>query len=176
MEGNRHERVALLITAYIIGFITAFIAYGLTGTNVPTPTVVNTTPNNTSQPLSATQGAATVNAVTPQVDLYADEAGLHVSARSNDDVLLSAAIDVSKDNEYVGIDGAHFSIPFASVSPDRSHVYFCEQPTPESTTCKPFIYNINEEIVYPVMDEASRISFEIASHDVTWSNDGRLVY
>ncbi len=30
MEGSRHERVALVVATYVIGFVTAFIAFGVT--------------------------------------------------------------------------------------------------------------------------------------------------
>lgn len=171
MEGNRHERVALLITAYIIGFITAFIAYGLTGTSAELIQIVQVPQTNTAE-----QTASVRNATAPLVDVYANDAGLHVSAFSNENVLLSAAIDVSEKEEYAGMDGVHYAVPFSSVSPDQTHVYFCEQPTSDSQTCKPFIYSIQEEVVYPVMQGGERVEFAIASHTATWGNDGELIY
>lgn len=172
MEGNRHERVALLITAYIIGFITAFIAYGLSSTtDLEVVKVVNV-----PQTFEAKQSANVHNATGSNMQVYKDEQGLHVTSLSNDKILLSAAVDMSVDSELIGVDGIHYDIPFSSISPSKTKIYFCEQPTADSETCKPFLYDVEEDIVYPVLDNAERIEFVIAEHSAKWNIDNQLVY
>lgn len=171
MEGNRHERVALLITSYIIGFVTAFIAYGLSSTSSENIKIVQvpetSTPNQTANVRTALE---------PDLTVYADGTGLKVSSRNDDTVLLSATANTYEYEEYVGMDGVHHDIPYYSLSPNSELVYFCEQSTPDSEMCKPFIYSIQEEVVYPVMQDGERVDFEIATHSVEWGSDGELVY
>ena len=82
MEGTRNERVAILLTAYFIGFVTAYIAFGVTQLEDKIKYV--------SAP--AIQNAAVIQAQTTNALLTIDSHGLSVVV--NGEVrLLSALVD-----------------------------------------------------------------------------------
>ena len=162
MEGTRHERVVVLIAAYIIGFITAYIAFGV----VKVQDIDYTSFSNQNASVIASQDTK----ASENIFVGLDNEGL-VVIKNNQRTLLSL-----KDNgEVPPEEGVHASIVAYSASPDNSKVYFCEQPTVEDDSCRPYIYSVEDGIVYPVTVNGERVAFPVENHNVSWNEAGELV-
>lgn len=160
MEGTRNERVAILLIAYIIGFITAYIAFGV----IQLEDSVKF-PNQTASVISAQRQVVD----TTNVFVAIDKEGL-ILIKNGERTLLSIT-----DEGALLSDGLHVSIVEYALSPDKSQVYFCELPSDDSKSCRPYIYSIADEIVYPVTIKGERAVFEAESHTVAWSEEGELI-
>ncbi len=161
MEGTRNERVAILLTAYFIGFVTAYIAFGVTQLEDKIKYV--------SAP--AIQNAAVIQAQTTNALLTIDSHGLSVVV--NGEVrLLSALVDGKTELEMR--EGEHAAIATYALSPKKDIVYFCEVPYVGSEACLPFIYLIDTETVYPVRIDSERVAFSSENPKDVWDQNGRL--
>lgn len=160
MEGSRHERVAIVATAYVIGFITAFIAFG-----------INQFENNVEFVYVPTNGTAAVaDAVgVPKVGTTAlTENGL-VYIAGSDETLLSAHAGVGETELS---DGVYTAMVQHEVSPDGAFVYFCEVPVDGAESCKPFIYSVAKKVVYPLTAQGDRIALNTTKQNLMWSETG----
>ena len=159
MEGTRNERVAILLIAYIIGFITAYIAFGV----IQLEDSVKF-PNQTASVISTQRQVVDTN-----VFVAIDKEGL-ILIKNGERTLLSIT-----DGGALLSDGVHTSIVEYALSPDKSQVYFCELPSDDSKSCRPYIYSIVDEVVYPVTIKGERVAFEAKNHTVAWSEEGELI-
>jgi hypothetical protein len=162
MEGTRHERVVVLIAAYIIGFITAYIAFGVV--KVQDIDYVALTNQNASIIASQSKEKSS------DIFVGLDNEGL-VLIKNNKRILLS----LKNNGEVAPAEGVHASIVTYSASPDNSKIYFCEQPTVDSDSCRPYIYSVDDGIVYPVTVKGERVAFPVEGHAVSWNEGGELV-
>lgn len=161
MEGTRHERVVMVISAYLIGFTTAFIAFGVTQ--------IEDTVNFVYVPAPA-QTASVAQAVAPSETSLAAEARINdtglVYVQNGNEVLVSAF------GEADGVDGVHQSIFEFSLSPDKQFLYFCEVPSADIEACKPFVYVAKADTVYPVTEGGERIALPLTATELTWDETG----
>ena len=160
MEGTRNERVAILLIAYVIGFITAYIAFGV----IQLEDSVKFS-NQSASVISAQRQTVDVTSVFVALD----KEGL-VLIKNDERTLLSIT-----DEGALLSDGVHTSILEYALSPDKSQVYFCELPSDDSKSCRPYIYSIVDEVVYPVTIKGERVAFEAKNHTVAWSEEGELI-
>ena len=168
MEGTRHERIALVIAAYVIGFITAFIAFGVgnvSQTDIDSTGVVK---NATAQQIQSERKKTSVGI---------GEDGLFVITAQGERMLsanmqsLGANIIASANGE----PGFYFSIIDAEASPNGTYVYFCEQLTEKSEVCDPYIYSLQSDTIYPVKVDGDRYEASIADHNSAWMDESTLV-
>ncbi len=145
MEGTRNEKVLLIVSAYVIGFITAYIAYGLAYTPhndfvlsaavqattiaevEPTPQVVGAVSDETSFAVTPDALTVTVNGETRLISINA-------SQLTEEQIL------------EVGTPGIHTAVSEVELSPDGNELYFCEQ-APRETTCTEYVYSIPDGTV-----------------------------
>lgn len=132
----RHEQVVILVLAYVIGFTTAFIAFGLNqedqslSTNsVTTVSVVEASPESGS-----TQEAA---ARIEYEDVHLDEQGLYIE-RNEEVVFVSAPYT---DGVEPGA-GYHVSVDAYVLADDGTTLHYCAKETPEDEKCNRYEYNI----------------------------------
>jgi hypothetical protein len=162
MEGTRHERVVTVLSAYLIGFTTAFIAFGVTQIENRVDFVYVPTPGQTAAVMNAVPTAIEHSEVTVA---YVNETGLMYNGH-NGEVLISAYAEDSQE------DGMHQSIFEFSMSPDGKYLYFCEVPSADMDACKPFVYVVAAEAVYPVTEGGERIALPLAATTLTWDDFG----
>jgi len=167
MEGTRNERVAILLTSYLIGFITAYIAFGVIQfENSLEFTQVET--QHTASVIQARQQSVPLE----NVFLAVDKEGL-VLIKNNTRTLLSLNVGNNLNNSFQ--DGEHVAISEYALSDDKKHVYFCELPSVTSESCRPYIYSIVDQVVYPVEINGERVAFEAEGQEISWSIDGTLL-
>lgn len=166
MDGTRNERVAILITSYVIGFITAYIAFGVVQLDkavqiveIPSSQVASVI---TSQKYSSP--SATYIAM--------DNEGL-VVIQNNQRTLLSVTDTI--DSELSFTDGVHYAISDYKLSPDKTYIYFCEVPSAESDSCRPYTYSVENEEMYPVLVNGERVAFSASDQGVSWSSNNVLI-
>lgn len=164
MEGSRHERVLLVLTAYIIGFTTAFIAYALPAKHQVTPQVFSIQTNE--------QDDVSV----PQTAIYLDETGLYVSSPQTTQLLSVNQASPLMANAVFGAptSGVHYRLIDAELSRDRDFVYFCEQLTETAQTCDPYVFSIQDGILHEVTVNDVVYPSSVANHTSSWSSDGKL--
>ncbi len=162
MEGTRHERVITVLSAYLIGFTTAFIAFGVTQIENRVDFVYVPTPSQTAAVVNAVPTDAPVTTVS---EAYLSEAGLMYKGNKGEVLVSAYAEDGQKD-------GVHQSIFEFSMSPDGKYLYFCEVPTADIDACKPFVYVVAAEAVYPVTEGGERIALPLTATSLGWDNLG----
>lgn len=137
ITGTRHEKVGLIALSYAIGFTTAYIAFGLTGGNLPTYN------------LEQSRLTASLSTVSHELDA----SGLYVNA-AGERSLISINHREVPDLDDTPLQGVHETVSGLAWSTDRRYLYFCEhQPNREG--CVPFIYNPTKNYIYPVIIEAT---------------------
>ena len=166
MNGTKHEKVGLVAASYLIGFTTAFIAFGLGAlqeSDIAVSPIV--TADVTQQSAAAVQG----------VSVFVNEEGLFVTNNGVDRILtVNKASLTDTGYEDIVLNGLHYDVFGQSVSPDERFVYFCEQLSEIPTECDPFIYELDTDIVHRVLQGGEVFSIEISEHSVTWGSDGLL--
>lgn len=165
-EGTRNERVVILIASYLIGFITAYIAFGVVQLEdsvkfVYVP-VTNTASVIESQPTAVTATETSIQITQEGLVVTEDGVETLLSAR--------AQSDLSEPVEGLYTELAHFSL-----APAKDFVYFCEIPVASAVSCKPFVYSIADKIVYPVTLNGDRVAFDSEKAIVEWTADGQLL-
>ena len=133
---QNHQQALLVVLSYIIGFITAFIMFGL-GDDVKDPgDHGKRIPRDTS---------LSYPSVLP--NLHVNEEGL-ILGYGEEARVISAVTD-----ESVAEPGFHVAIVNASLSPDNKYVHYCAQMDTASETCHHFIYSIKDHKNYLVKNE-----------------------
>lgn len=123
MEGTRNEKALLVLSSYVIGFTTAYIAYGITYATFPDEL------EQASQMMTAAVVETVITESSPevQIKLVADELSVIVSGQSK-------LISVSAAD--------------ASLSPAGDVVYFCEAVSQDA--CVSMQYSIAEDVIRPM--------------------------
>lgn len=163
MEGTQYERAITVLASYVIGFVTAFIAFGVTQLEgdvkfVAAPSPIQAASVAAARPVTSPAQTATVQQ---------NETGL-VYLNGAEEVLLSAYDTTER------ADGIHVAITQHELSPDGQFVYFCEQGTLETNACTPFLYDVVGEMVYPLKQGGARIALTAEVAQLNWSANGLL--
>ncbi len=161
MEGTRNERVIMVLAAYAIGFTTAFIAFGVTQIEDSIQFVYVPSTSQTANAISAAQAEPHAS----DGALVLNEVGLLYSDGETE-VLLST------NTVQNGEDGFHAAMIDYTLSPNAKFVYFCEQPLPTSDSCKPFVYDVARELVFPALSNGLRIALPLVAQDLMWTETG----
>ena len=167
MEGTRHEKIIIAIAAYVIGFSTAFIAFGVNQVNKTAPSDFS---NAYISPVSA---QTPVHHMETTVSLA--EEGLFAISQERKRIL-SANRNYLEANvvEALGETGLHYAIIDAEVSPNGKFIYFCEQLTSLDDTCGAFVYSVGADTIYEVSLDSERFRPIVADHESVW-NEGNLL-
>ncbi|MFT5849831.1 MAG: hypothetical protein ACI9H6_000654 [Patiriisocius sp.] len=167
MEGTRNERVAILLASYFIGFVTAYIAFGVTQLEdnfkfVATPAVQTAT-------VIQAPAVAPVPAAEQGVRIINDADGLSVVV-DGEVTLLSVRVADRSDAEMA--QGEHVAIAAHAVAPDMHQVYFCEVLYTGADSCLPSIYSLETEMLYPVTVDGQPVAFSSTKASSAWDANG----
>ncbi len=162
MEGTRHERAAIVIASYIIGFITAFLfAAGTTDLQAdPFTSLPSTNPASVAAAVpSEVVEPAAEELVGAEGELtYKD--GQLVYTASDGDHLLSFNPETSGllvDTEEL-TQGYHVGSLNYTASKDNQFIFFCEQQTAASDTCLGYVYDTNADRIFQISSDGETLS------------------
>jgi hypothetical protein len=171
MEGHRHEKVAIVLCAYIIGFTTAFIGFGVSSiqkNEVQKESAKSETPVVVEDAASKIQKNIITSISFGDDGLYAVTPVGNILLSVNKSALEASVIGATRSSGY------YFKIIDAEASRDGKFAYFCEQLMENDTTCDPYVYDLQGDILHKVSTNASVIQATISSHASSWDEDGRL--
>ena len=158
-----NERAVIVALSYVIGFTTAFIAFGVTQQKSDYATANKLTTSFSAETFEQAELIAT------SFEAFKNEDGFFVTVDGNEQI-----ISARSTNE-VGQPGFHFDVPYYEVSPTTQYVHYCEQMTEVPTECTHFIYVVDEHIVYPVtVERDGGLVSNISDMHTHWLDDGRL--
>ena len=178
LEGSRHEKVLITITAYVIGFTTAFIAFGQnqhyhkTKYYLPVTTATHETLETSSQTgqLDTTLHQPSTNVI--ESHEFVTEVGLYYRSQGDERI-------VSVNRSYLDNapmqNGYHVAVHGVSLSPNEQFMYFCEQVTEAVDECEPFVYAAETDMIYLVNLPDGTSSISLSAHDAYWQTDNTLV-
>jgi len=184
MEGTKHEKVVLVILAYLIGFTSALIAYGIKPipdyfppeTELELNNVLENTDFVDKQDIQSSTTVATNQSTDEFVTYHDGRLGVH---SDNGDFLLSINKDLVDKELLVEFKdyGVHYSkfAPFHIVSADKQFIYFCEQHGDEDN-CSNFIFDVKSSVIQFVNNEKQKIvTSRSVAEKAYWQEDGTLV-
>ncbi len=169
MEGNRHEKIAIVLCGYIIGFTTAFIGFGVNNLNQEIVSEVAYVPVPHAQNVQEITEQPVITGVS-----FGDD-GLYASTPTGSFLLsvkkstLGASLLASAETS-----GYHYAIVDAEVSRDGKFAYFCEQLSEQSKTCDGYVYSIDEDMLHKVTLGESVYAPTVDQHVSSWSEEGLL--
>ncbi len=164
MEGTRHERAAIVIASYIIGFVTAFMFVAHTTDLMSDP--FTSVPSSNPASVAAPVPVEVAEAVTEGELTYKD--GQLVYTASDGEHLLSfnpETADLTVDTDEL-TQGYHYGTLNYTASKNNQFVFFCEQQTVSGEMCLPYVYDTNADRIFPITNEGETlpISIDLASN------------
>jgi len=133
---NDHSKAIIVGLAYLIGFTTAYIAFGINESKVHSVVKSNYESRHSVVNQAAAFGAAKT---------FANEEGLFI--RNGEEERIISATSDGEELEF----GFHKEIVTTSMSMDQSMVHYCATMD-DSEECYNFVYVVSEDVVYPVRD------------------------
>jgi len=174
LEGSRHEKIIITIAAYVIGLSTGFIAFGLSTPQVELDDIYIDEP--ISEFIDEDSNSSTEPSVDEQLQVILNDRGLYVAQdghrnliSANQASLLAATSALKPTN------GLYYDIIGTMLSPDDNFIYFCEQLAALDTTCDPFVYDIDANLLHRVIQPDGTKAVDIETHSARWMSDGNLV-
>ncbi len=157
----KHEKVIILSLAYVIGFVTAYIAFGVNSPYFSQDSSVESG-DEFSYGLRSSQHKYEKVSVDDESD------GLYALLDNKKRILSAQVIDSDK----VG-PGFHIDVIKSVVSNDKNFIYYCTQ-NGETEDYMSFIYDVNTDIVHSVgVNSDSKLTIN-DMETAEWHNDGRL--
>lgn len=168
MEGTRHEKVVLIIAAYVIGFTTAFIAFGLAKMHAESQVIFLSTET------SHTAYAEEVNTMLASVAV-SDE-GLYLITEDGERLIAANRSVLGEDANLSAVEpGYYYEIVDAEASRDGRFVYYCEQLTQEAANCDPYVYALESDSLYRVKLDGQTLYPIIENHESMWAGNSTLM-
>lgn len=180
MQGTPHEKAALVITSYIIGFTAAFILFADYVVNSDEFISEVDTSNSVASIIAAAPApvAVPVAQVAPVSQLVTYKNGLLEVRVGESESLLS----FNPENSIIKADletltqGYHYGEIVYKVSPDQKFVFFCEAQDPLTNVCAGYVYDINADRIFPVIKNGAQPLISAASAaSVSWSTVGLTI-
>ena len=160
----QNEKAIIVVLAYVIGFTTAFIGFGLNDGSHHKAYHAGHAHVQKNVSISSSLGSENVTTLIQDDGLYALIGG---SKR-----VLSAQAIASQ----VPQSGYHHMVVAIEVSPNAEFIHYCSQETEDATTCLHFVYDLATALVYRVKhDGGVQMESPIGGVDAGWSADNKLI-
>jgi|GEM_PF-3537881 len=158
----KHEKAVLISLAYVIGFVTAFIAFSLSG---PDKNII-------SDEIVATTEMASGNNDSTQPDNFAEIMdridGLYVMRDGNERVVSARDENISNQK------GFHSRIFLASMSPDKTYMHYCAEVVKDANECINYVYSFTKDMVMTLKSANNSIVSAKAGPFPQWSGNANL--
>ena len=165
---EKHEKAIIMLAAYVIGFTTAYISFGI-GNDIEQK-------NDYIAVYSVVDEVATDNSIevneSESSTLEETESGLMFKKGDYERLVTvnKAALIASGFNAE---DYGYVSLVDYKISPDKKYVYYCEQET-QDDYCSPYVYSPTLDVIYPVsFVEGNKV--DLLEYSAEWRDDGVLV-
>lgn len=171
MEGKRHEKVVIVISSYIIGFTTAFIGFGVTAiqtADVPLTSYIPQESNVEATAVTPIQKNVITSISFGTDGLYAVTPAGNILLSVNKKVQEASVIGATRNSGY------YFEIVDAEASRDGKFAYFCEQLMESDTTCDPYVYDLQGDLLHKVKENGSPVNSTVKDHASSWDENGLL--
>ncbi len=165
MIGTRNEKVLIVLTSYIIGFTTAFIAFGVSS-DVDTPIAEYVAPKESISYKEIHQNIQSIG--TSSEGLFVNVGGYERIISASLSVLSASAI------QSTGRQGYAFKHHTPLVSKDGWFAFYCEQEDADDTTCVPYVYSLFDDTVHPVTLDGKVEEIAIESYSADWDDQNLL--
>ncbi len=179
LEGTKHEKAVLVIVAYIIGFTSGFIAFGVANLSsnnqvAEIPPVTTGWPEGYMPPTEMPPMETMEMEAMPLPDeaAYYQDGKLYATVGAERFVLsLHSEIMPTENVEGFSTQGIHENLPKYAASADGRYVYFCEQQTTDPE-CTSFIFDVAKSVIQPVSIDGERlITPNEVAEDARWEGD-----
>lgn len=167
MEGTRHEKIALAVVSYIIGFTTAFIAFGVN--KIDESSVESAVVFKNPVIEKVTQEPNVINGVALKEDGLFAKTALFERMLSAKQTGQSASLIAAS-----GTSGFYFNILDAQVSLNGKFVYFCEQLTEEAESCDPYVYDLASDSLHRVKVNGEKVTLPLTPHSTIWTSENLI--
>lgn len=195
MEGTKHEKVVILVLAYVVGFTSGFIAFGVATPDLETVTPVAVVESITSEvpmeevatdlpvieeqavTLSDDNAKDYIEPMYPQgTHVYYQNGRLFVSIDGNVNLLSIEKNRMAANvTDLFSSQGSHVAVPHYAISDDNKFVYYCEQQSSQDT-CVSFVYDIANQTVQYVVENGQKLVLAASdAKKAVWSNATLLV-
>jgi hypothetical protein len=170
MEGTRNEKIVIVLSAYIIGFSTAFIAFGVNSQYQQVQT-------QSEFQRAYVQVVAQEDKTQSIARIEKDGEGLFIVTEAGYKRLLSAKQSDQGASLIASIatPGFHAETISESLSFDNAYIYFCEQQTPDAKNCMPYVYSLEDDALHPVKVNGEVYNPSVAVHTAQWTEGGSLI-
>lgn len=167
----KQERATIMALTFSIGFLTAFIAYGVdTNYSLPNLSIAQlTNKQQTATAIEARPAAEKLSQSGATVVLEAEGLFYQASETATKEVI-SVSVGVADDL----VAEAHEAVYNPLVSDDGQFVFYCATLAGDSSECDTFIYDAAEKIIYPLKSANQKIVIEPDQIRAAWASDGRL--
>lgn len=172
MIGTRHEKAVIVLTSYVIGFTTAFIAFGLNAMYNNADTL-----NNSYQAASKISSTADYKKIHNNISaIGTDESGLYVTIGGYNRII-SGNKNALGASVIESVKGPGYAVEhhFATVTEDGWFAFYCEQTEEDMTTCDPYVYSLFDDTIHKVTLDGYHETLDISDVVVTWSETNQLI-
>lgn len=160
MKESPYENAFIVLLSYIIGFSTAFIAFGVGGD--PLNDDIKLYQDTYVKPVKEIAAVAAVE----------KETGLFVSVNGRERLVTANQASLLEGTYPELTNGFYNELFNVTVSPSGQFVYYCEQLAAESETCDPIIYDTKKDVLHRV--QVGEESIAIENHKADWLPSGKL--
>jgi hypothetical protein len=171
MIGTRHEKAVIVLTSYVIGFTTAFIAFGLTTMHYSDKQMSKRAPHM--------QSAKKVDYKEVHNNISAigtDESGLYVTIGGYNRII-SGNKNALEASVIASITGPGYAVKhhMPQVTEDGWFAFYCEQAEEGATDCAPFVYSLFDDTIHKVTLDGVHESLTIDDVNVSWAENNQLI-
>lgn len=159
---KEHREAIIVGLAYIIGFTTAFIAFGLDGTGK------HKSKAKYHRELPVEQTVAERGE--KQIGIAIREEGLYALLSDKDRIISAQGASLINAKP-----GWHHQVIKTEVSPNNSYIYYCVQLVSSSSDCANFVYEVEADVVHKVSRaDGEQVLSPIQGLVAGWTSDGLL--
>jgi len=176
MEGTKHEKVVLVVLAYIIGFTSGLIAFGINQSvflgadGQDSELKYDVQKISTDESFNDTEHSDNTEIVT-----YKDGYLRVISGDNNFLLSIDKNLVDEESLDSFTEQGLHTAIPFFVASPDNRYVYFCEQHSIDDS-CMSFVFDSKSSVIQFVNNNGQKLSTTAAvARGAHWGDDGMLI-
>ena len=156
-EMQNHQQALIVVLSYVIGFITAFIMFGLVNDGKD---IKEVSLNRLPEDMISDE----------EVVLEYLEDGLFLTTNGEQHVI-SAQTDAE-----VAEPGFHVNIITSTMSPDNKYVLYCAQMDTAAGACHYFVYSVDDHKTYMVKhrDERALLANNDQAQALSWTGNSEL--